>query len=163
MLLGWRIEGVLPDVPKLVLIAAPHTSNWDFVVGLLAKFAVGIDAAWLGKHTLFRAPFGFLFRRWGGIPVNRDASQDMVAQVVRLFAERPKLILGLAPEGTRRKVSRWRTGFWHMAHGARVPILPIMFDWSRKAIRVAPLIHTREMEGDLAAIRALYDGVRGRS
>src|SRR5262245_57430086 len=93
--LRWRIEGELPNRSKLVVIAAPHTSNWDFVVGIAARFALGIDVSWLGKHTLFRGPWSAILRRWGGIPIDRTASHDTVSQIVEQFRERTTFILAL--------------------------------------------------------------------
>ena len=162
-LLGWRIEGEIPNEKKLVAIVAPHSSNWDFVVGLLAKYAIGVRASFLGKHTLFRWPFGALFRRWGGIPVIRDASHDVVDQTVAEFARRETLVLAIAPEGTRKPVSRWRTGFYHIARGAKVPILLVTLDWGHKTVRFGPtLTVTDDVENDMARIQASYANVRGR-
>jgi 1-acyl-sn-glycerol-3-phosphate acyltransferase len=162
-LLGWRIEGEIPNQPKLVAIVAPHSSNWDFVVGLLAKYAIGVRASFLAKHTLFRWPFGALFRRWGGISVIRDASHDVVDQSVAEFARRDALVLAIAPEGTRKPVSRWRTGFYHIARGAGVPILLVALDWGHKTVRFGPtLTATNDFENDMARIQAPYANVRGR-
>src|SRR5262244_1007902 len=111
---GWRLEGRLPDVDKLVVIAAPHTSNWDLPGLLSLAFALRAKASWLGKHTLFRPPLGFFFRWMGGIPVYRSASHNMVAQSVEMFRNSEKLILTIPPEGTRRRVfitSRWAPKF----------------------------------------------------
>ena len=161
--LGWRMEGEFPNAAKLVAIVAPHSSNWDFVVGLLAKYAIGVRASFLAKHTLFRWPFGALFRHWGGIPVVRDSSHDVVEQTVAEFARRDTLVLAIAPEGTRKPVTRWRTGFYHIAHGARVPILVVALDWGRKTVRFGPTLHTTsDVEADLGRLRAAFDGVRGR-
>ena len=161
-LLGWRIDGEIPNRAKMVVIAAPHRSNWDFVVGLAAKFALGVDARWLGKHTLFRPPFGALMRRWGGIPVDRRTPQDTVASVVHEFERSETLLLALAPEGTRRPGTEWKTGFWHIAKGAGVPILPVAFDWAARTIRIFPLLEPRDFERDIAALHARYAEVRGR-
>src|SRR6185503_1076937 len=116
--MGWRVEGDIPNIPKLVIIAAPHTSNWDFVVGIAAKSALGLRVTFLGKDSLFRFPLGVLMRAWGGIPVDRGESHDVVSDIVAEFARRDRLVLALAPEGTRKRVDRWRTGFYHIAHGA---------------------------------------------
>lgn len=158
-LLRWRVVGELPDVPKVVVVAAPHRSNWDFVVGLAAKFAIGIDASWLGKHTLFRGPFAALFRFWGGIPVDRRASHDTVAGVVAQFAARPSLVLALAPEGTRKPGTAWKTGFWHIARGAQVPILPVVFDRPNRLIHLLPPIDPRHLEIDVRTLEERYERV----
>jgi 1-acyl-sn-glycerol-3-phosphate acyltransferase len=162
-LMGWRIEGDIPDHPRMVAIVAPHTSNWDFPVGLLARYALRLDASWLGKHTLFRPPFGGIMRRWGGIPVDRSASHDVVSQTIESFSSRQRVFLVIAPEGTRKQVSRWRTGFWHIAKGAGVPILPIAFDWSTRVIRFFPAFTPREnADEDIAELQSKYAGTRGR-
>jgi 1-acyl-sn-glycerol-3-phosphate acyltransferase len=162
-LLGWRIEGNLPDVSKAVVIVAPHTTNWDFIVGIAAKFALGLQASWLGKHTLFRAPFGGLMRWLGGLPVDRSRPHDVVAQSVEQFAARDRLVLGISPEGTRKPVPRWRTGFYHIAAGAQVPIVPVAFDWSRRTLDIGPtVLPGGDMDADLAALDAFFAPARGR-
>jgi len=160
-MLGWRIEGAIPNVPKLVVIAAPHRSNWDFVVGIAAKLALGLDALWLGKHTLFRRPFGWLFRRLGGIPVDRRSAHDTVASVVAEFNRRDTLVLGLAPEGTRKPGAGWKSGFWHIAHGANVPILPVAFDWNNRVIRILPMITPTDVDRDMDELQRQYEGFHG--
>lgn len=161
--LGWRLEGALPDVPKLVAIVAPHTSNWDFAVGVAALFTLGVDVRFLGKHTLFRWPLGPLMRWLDGVPVERSASHDVVEQTVAEIARCDRMVLALAPEGTRRKVERWRTGFYYIALGAHVPIVPIAFDWGTKTIRIgAPFGPTGDLDADIAALSSFYAGVTGR-
>lgn len=162
-LLGWRIEGVIPDLPKLVLIAAPHTSNWDFVVGIAAKLALRLRVMWLGKDSLFTAPFGGILRALGGVPVDRKASHDVVRQVIDEFARNERMILGLAPEGTRKPVTRWRTGFYHIAHGAGVPIVPVALNWDLRAMQIGtPFTTTGDVDADVEALRHRLSGVRGR-
>ncbi len=161
--LGWRVEGTLPDVAKAVIIVAPHTTNWDFVVGIAAKFALGLRASWLGKHTLFRAPFGALMRWLGGIPVDRSRPNDVVAQSVQQFAEMDRMVLGISPEGTRKAVTRWKTGFYHIARGAGVPIIPVAFDWSRHRLVIGPALSPGDdMDADLQALGRFFDAARGR-
>lgn len=161
--MGWRIEGVIPDVPKFVIIVAPHTSNWDFVIGVAAKLALGLRVLFLGKDTLFRFPLGIFMRALGGIPVDRDSSHDVVSYVVTQFARRERLILGLAPEGTRKRVERWRTGFYHIAHGAGVPILPVALDWGSHVVRIgAPFTTTGDADADVRALQGRFAGVNGR-
>ncbi|HVA58314.1 MAG: 1-acyl-sn-glycerol-3-phosphate acyltransferase [Gemmatimonadaceae bacterium] len=162
-LLGWRIEGTLPNVAKAVVIVAPHTSNWDFVIGIAAKFALGLRAAWLGKNTLFRGPLGPVMRWLGGIPVDRSKPHDVVAQTVARFAGSERLVLGISPEGTRKAVARWRMGFYHIACGAAVPIVPVAFDWSRHALVIGPpLVPSDDPDADLAALAACFAPARGR-
>lgn len=160
---GWRLEGTLPDVPKVLGIGAPHTSNWDFVFGIAAVLALGLRANWIGKHTLFRWPVGGLMRWLGGIPVDRTHAQGLVEQAVAMFDSRDRLVLGIAPEGTRKKVERWKTGFYHIAHGAGVPILPFYWDYRRKVLGFGPpLVPSGDLDADLERIYAFYTRVHGR-
>lgn len=155
---GWRFSGEeFPDERKFVLIVAPHTSNWDFIVGVLAMYAIGLRATFLGKDTLFRFPLGILMRWLGGFPVDRTSKSDVVTQTVELVARLDRCIITLAPEGTRRRVERWRTGFYWIALKAGIPILPVSFDFSRKEVRLFPLFRpTGKAESDLAALRGHY-------
>jgi len=160
---GWRLEGRLPDVNKLVVIAAPHTSNWDLPVLLSVTFALKTKACWLGKHSLFRWPYGFLFRWMGGIPVYRSASQNAVAQSVEMFRNSEKLILAIPPEGTRSKVSHWKTGFYYIALGAEIPIAMAFIDYRRKAAGVGPTLYpTGNIEADMEVIRNFYATVTAK-
>lgn len=160
---GWRLAGAFPDVPRLVLIVAPHSSWWDGVWGLLFKVALGIDIAFMGKRELFRGPLGWLLRRLGGIPVERSATHGVVEQMVARFRASPRLWLGIAPEGTRRPVAKWKSGFWHIARAAGVPILPVYFDYPSKTIGIGPLFDPGEdMDACLGALRAFYRPWRGR-
>ena len=161
--LGFRVEGSIPNLPKFVLIVAPHTSNWDFPVGIGAKLALALDAMWFGKDTIFRFPFGRILRAVGGMPVDRSASNDVVQQVTAEFTKRKRLVLALAPEGTRKRVKRWRTGFYHIAHAAGVPIVPVALDWQAREIRIlAPFVTTGAVDADIAALRQLFEGMKGR-
>jgi 1-acyl-sn-glycerol-3-phosphate acyltransferase len=160
---GWQFEGRLPDVNKLVVIAAPHTSNWDLPVLLSLAFALKAKACWLGKHTLFRWPFGSLFKWMGGIPVYRSASRNAVAQAVEMFRNSEKLILTIPPEGTRSKVSHWKTGFYYIALGAEVPISLGFIDYKRKVAGVGPTIYpTGNIEADMEVIRNFYANVTAK-
>lgn len=158
----WRIEGELPCRPKLVAIVAPHTSNWDFIVGVAAVFAIGIRVRFLAKHTLFNPWLGWLMRWLGGTPVVRETPQGAVAEAVRVIESEPAVLLAIAPEGTRTRGRPWRSGFYRIAHTARVPILPVVLDGGRRAIRLLePLEPSGDYEADLARLQALYAGVRG--
>lgn len=160
---GWRFEDGLPNVAKAVAIVAPHTSNWDFVLGLLALFAVGVRVSWLGKHTLFRVPFKGLLRWLGGIPIDRRSASGVVEQIVRRFNDSEALLLGLSPEGTRKPVARWHTGFWHIAAGAGCPIVPIAFDWGPRVIRFGqPLRPSGDVDADLALLQHFFAGAKGK-
>jgi 1-acyl-sn-glycerol-3-phosphate acyltransferase len=165
-LLGWKITGQYPHhVPKLVMIVAPHTSNWDFIIGLLVKWAYRIRVSYVGKHTLFRWPFGLLFRRWGGIPVNRSRRSQFVAAMAETFRQRDRLHLVISPEGTRKKVGRFRTGFYHIARLAEVPIALCKFDWARREIHFDPQLFfpTGDEGSDLAYLWNYFKGVMGKN
>jgi 1-acyl-sn-glycerol-3-phosphate acyltransferase len=160
---GWRVEGEFPDRPKLVAIVAPHTTNWDFVVGILVVFALGLRVRFLGKHTLFGPPLGWLMRWLGGTPVVRDSPQGAVGDAAAMIAREERVLLGIAPEGTRTPGTPWRSGFYNIALAARVPILPAAFDYPSKALRLFPVFEpTGNYEADLARLQALYAGVRRR-
>jgi 1-acyl-sn-glycerol-3-phosphate acyltransferase len=161
--MGWRIEGAIPNLAKFVIIVAPHTSNWDFVIGVAAKWALGLRVLFLGKDALFRFPFGVAMRALGGMPVDRSASHDVVQGIIHEFARRDRMILALAPEGTRKRVERWRTGFYHAAHGAQVPILPVGLNWGNRAIEIGSLFSTTgDVERDVRELQSRFSGVRGK-
>ena len=161
-LAGWRFEGEFPNEPKIVAIVAPHTSNWDFIIGISAVYALGLDVRFLGKHTLFQPPLGWLMRWFGGVPVNREAPQGLVPQAVEAISRANAMFLAITPAGTRSSTKPWKSGFYHIAHAAHVPILPIAFDGERRTIRLFPPVET---SGDHALevpkLRSLYDGIRG--
>lgn len=160
----WRFEGDVPNVAKAVVIAAPHTSNWDFLLGMGVVFAVGVDVKWLGKHTFVRGPLGGVLRWLGGIPVDRRAPQGMVGRTIGEFARRERLLIGLAPEGTRKKVEKWKMGFYYIARGAGVPILPVYFDYGRRVVGFGPLVApSGDVAADLEKIGSVYEGVVGRN
>ncbi len=143
---------------------APHTSNWDFIVGVGGLFALDIDAHWFGKESLFHGPLGWMMRRLGGRPVRRDTPDGVVAEMAAAVRAEPKFLLALAPEGTRRQVDEWRTGFYHIARAADVPVVPVWFDWSRRVIGVhAPLRMTGALDADLRQLRALYHPAMARN
>jgi 1-acyl-sn-glycerol-3-phosphate acyltransferase len=154
---GWTFEGSVPDLPKMVLIVAPHTSNWDFLTGLWAKLALRLKVSFLGKHTLFWWPLGAFLRSIGGIPIDRARARGVAEDAVRALQERERMVLVIAPEGTRSKTERWKSGFYRIAVAAGVPILLVAFDYGRKVIRLGPLFHpTRDYERDLGEIRSHY-------
>lgn len=157
-LTGWRFSGELfPVQKKFLIIVAPHTSNWDFPTGVAAMFAVGIRITFLGKDTLFKFPLGIVMRFLGGRPVDRASKSDVVTQTVELIEKREQVIIVLAPEGTRRAVMQWRTGFWWIAHRAKLPILPIALDFSTREVRVFPLFQTTgNLDQDVAMLRAHF-------
>lgn len=162
-LCGWSVAGEFPDVPKLVLIVAPHSSWWDGIWGLLMKAAIGADVHFMAKRELFRGPLGALLARLGGLPIDRGAAAGTVEQMVERFGKQETLWLGIAPEGTRRHVPRWKSGFWRIAHGAGVPVFPVAFHYPDKTIRLGPLFATTsDMDDDIERLRAFYAPFRGK-
>lgn len=161
-IIGWRVVGTLPSERKYVLIGAPHTSNWDFPLMLLAVLKIGMDVHWLGKKSLFPPVIGSVMRWLGGIAVDRSKSNNLVEQLVDLYSERDELVVIIPPEGTRSKVQRWKSGFYHVAAGADVPILLGFVDVSRKEIGFGPLFYpTKNFEIDLPKIQEFYSTKRG--
>jgi 1-acyl-sn-glycerol-3-phosphate acyltransferase len=164
--MGWKIIGEFPaDEKKYIVAVAPHTSNWDFVIGVMARSIIRMQKAkFLGKDSLFRPPFGWLFRALGGYPVDRSKSHDVVQQVVDIFNSHEEFILALAPEGTRKKVDKLRTGFYYIAKGAHVPIVPVGFDFGHKQIVIGnPLMTTDNFDEDMKSLMDFYQKMKGRN
>ena len=162
-MLGWRVEGEIPNIKKFVIIAAPHTSNWDFPITLAVTFALKIKIYWMGKAAMFRWPFGEVCRWLGGIPIDRSRSQNVVEQCVQAFKQRDKLIVVIPPEGTRKKVSYWKTGFYHIARGANIPIVLGFLDYRRKAGGIGPTFYpTGRIEDDMQVIKTFYATITGK-
>lgn len=161
---GWRMAGAFPDIPKLVLIGAPHSSNWDGIYGFAAKMAMGLDIKILGKHQLFWWPLGPVLRGLGVIAVDRTAAQGVVEQVAaRIRDDSGSSWFGLAPEGTRKRVEHWKPGFWKIAKAAGVPVLPAYFHYPERIIGIGELFHlTDDMAADIARIRAWYAPWQGK-
>jgi 1-acyl-sn-glycerol-3-phosphate acyltransferase len=155
-LAGWRFEGALPDLPRFVAVVAPHTSNWDFPIGVAVMLALGVRVRWLGKHSIFRGPFGTLLRWLGGIPVRRGERSGAVDAAVAAFRTDSQLVLALAPEGTRRRVATWKTGFYTVAEQAGVPIVPVAFDWSRHVVAVGTPVMPHGAEATTRELMAMY-------
>lgn len=156
-LFGWTISGQVPNIPKFVVIGAPHTSNWDWFLTMFTAYSLGINISWMMKHTMFRWPLGGIMRWMGGIPIDRRASHGVVAQTVERFVQCRGMVLCITPEGTRRKVNEWKVGFYHIAQGAGVPIVPAVFDYGRKQVRFAPAFTpTGNLEEDLPLLKAVY-------
>jgi 1-acyl-sn-glycerol-3-phosphate acyltransferase len=162
-IMGWQIEATLPDAKKYVLIGAPHTSNWDFVFMLLFRSALGINPHWAGKDTFFRWPWGGLWKKIGGIPVNRRSRNNFVDQMVAAFQEHDELILVIAPEGTRSQTQYWKSGFYYIALGAGVPIVLAFADYRRKMLGIGPsLMPTGDVQADMVSIREFYADKTGK-
>jgi len=162
--LGWRLEGEIPNVPRCVVIVAPHTSNWDFVIGLATLLALDLRVTWLGKHQIFRGPFGPLWRALGGVAVDRSAAHGVVERAATVLAPPHTTFLAVAPEGTRRKVEQWKSGFWRIARAAGVPIFPVAFDFRKRAVVFGALYTpTADYEADLAALQRGFSAEMGRN
>jgi 1-acyl-sn-glycerol-3-phosphate acyltransferase len=154
---GWRVEGAIPDIPKMVLIVAPHTSNWDFLTGLWVKLGLHLGAGFVAKHTLFRWPLGVFMRWLGGVPVDRSAARTFVEETARVMRASERMTLVITPEGTRKRAEQWKSGFYRIAVAAGAPILLAGFDYPRKVISFGPLFHpTGDYEKDLAEIQSHY-------
>jgi 1-acyl-sn-glycerol-3-phosphate acyltransferase len=137
-ILGWRVEGEIPHhLPKKLYVVLPHTSNWDFPIGLLMKFGYHMDVGFIAKSSLFKWPFAWFFRALGGIPVDRNKSRGFIDSVVKVIKERDKFSTAIAPEGTRGKVKKLKTGFFHIARLAKIPMVYVKFDWGNKVIQFA--------------------------
>lgn len=153
---GWCCVGQPPD-GSWVAIGAPHTSNWDFCLMLALALRHRLRVVWLGKHTLFRGPLGWLMVRLGGVAVDRERSNGLVETAVEAFRGQERLIMVIAPEGTRRRGVRWKTGFWRIADAAGVPIVLGYVDWQRRIVGFGPALRTSgDLEADMAVIRAFY-------
>ncbi len=162
-LLGWRLEIELPKEKKYVVIGAPHTSNWDFPLTLLALSAAGMRFSWVAKHTMFKGISGTFFRAIGGIAVNRNASHGFIDQMVAAFNERDNLILTIAPEGTRSKKNHWKTGFYHIARRANVPVCMGFMDYPSKTIGLnKTFVPSGNIVDDFEIIKDFYKGKTGR-
>jgi 1-acyl-sn-glycerol-3-phosphate acyltransferase len=154
---GWTIAGTFPDLPRLVLIAAPHSSGWDAVWGLAAKLAMGVDIAFMAKAELFRGPLGWLLRRFGGIPGDRARAHGAVDQAAANIRASERMWFVLAPEGTRKRVQHWKSGFWHIARAADVPVFCAYFHYPEKTIGLGALFHmSGKLDADVATIRNYY-------
>ncbi|MDZ4863261.1 MAG: 1-acyl-sn-glycerol-3-phosphate acyltransferase [Gemmatimonadota bacterium] len=154
---GWRVGGELPALPRFIIIVAPHTSNWDFPLGVLTMFAIDLRASWLGKHTLFRFPMGPILRWIGGEPIDRSAKRGTVGAAIENFRTRPQWVLALSPEGTRRRVDKWKTGFHRIAVGAGVPIVPVWIDYRTRVVGLgAPLTMGPDEASEVARVHALF-------
>lgn len=159
---GWRVEGTLPDIPKFIIIGAPHTSNWDFVLFLGIIFHLKADVRYMGKAELFRPPHGWFFYWCGGIPVDRKKSTGLVDQMVDAFNRSEKLILVIAPEGTRHHVTEWKRGFYHIAKKAGLPIVTAKVDGKQKIAHVGGTFHlTDDIEADMLSIQNAFEGLEG--
>ena len=161
--LGWRLVGSFPNLDKCVVIVVPHTHWLDFFLGLLVRKVVNQEINYIGKKSLFQPPFGWFFRWTGGAPVDRSKNSNTVDSIVQIFNERQVFRFALAPEGTRKKVQELRTGFYHIAKKAHVPIVMVAFDFGKKEVKIAePFLPSDHQENDFERIRGFYKGVKGK-
>jgi 1-acyl-sn-glycerol-3-phosphate acyltransferase len=161
---GWQAEGHVPEGKKFVVIAAPHTSNWDLPFMLGVAYTYRIKLRWMGKASLFKPPFGWLMSALGGIPIDRSKANDVVSQMVDIYTAADTLAVAIPPEGTRSKVRKWKTGFYNIAHGANVPIALGFLDYKRKVGGIGGVFTTTgDYAADLDEIKAFYAGVTGKN
>jgi 1-acyl-sn-glycerol-3-phosphate acyltransferase len=161
--IGWCKEGKLPDIHQYVIIAAPHTTNWDLPITLALAFAFKCNIYWMGKDTIFKRPFGKIMKFLGGIPIDRSTSGNVVEQSIEAFGENNNLVLVIPPEGTRKSVKYWKTGFYYIANGANVPIVMGFLDYKRKVGGIGHVFQpTGDIDADMAAIQAFYINVSGK-
>lgn len=160
---GWKVSGEAPAPSKLVIIGAPHTSNWDFPLSLLALPALGLRFSWVGKHTLFSPPFGIFFKAIGGIPVDRTKRSSFLEKIAEEFNKRDKLMLAIAPEGTRSKLNHWKAGFYYIAMQAEVNICLGFVDYRTKTVGLGPVLKpTGDIDKDFSIIAEFYQSKSGR-
>jgi 1-acyl-sn-glycerol-3-phosphate acyltransferase len=160
---GWKAAGQRPRLPKYVIIAAPHTSNWDFVYTICLAFILEIKPRIMMKHAWFRGPMAPFLRWLGAFPIDRTGSHDVVVQSIRAFKQHRRMVLLVPPSGTRKKVMVWKTGFYHIARGAGVPVVLGYLDYRQKVGGIGPTVHiTGHMEGDMKTIRGFYANIKGK-
>lgn len=162
-LAGWKMRGDWPGLDKAVLVAAPHTSNWDGLNMLATAGYYRVKLAWMGKKSLTQGPFGWVLKAMGCVPIDRSQSNDVVAAMREAFAARKRMILAIPPEGTRSLAREWKSGFYHIAHGAGVPLVISVLDYGTKTVNLAAVVTpSGDYEADLALIRAHYLGATGK-
>ena len=163
-LMGWTFNGNFPSMEKCVFIVVPHTSNWDFLMGLVIRKIMNIEINYIGKKSLFKWPYGWFFRWTGGAPIDRTKNSDTVSAVAQLFKERAVFRLALSPEGTRKRVDQWKTGFYYIAKTAGVPLVLITFDYGKKEIKISePHWPTDNMQEDFKTYEAFFEGALGKN
>lgn len=159
---GWTLVGHPPQINKYVVIVAPHTSNWDFFIFLALKFSLKLQVNFVGKHTIFVGPIGWILRRLGGRPVDRSKSHNVVSAIVDLFNQNDKFIFALSPEGTRSYKDHWKSGFYYIAVKAKVPIQTCFLDTTNRTLGFGPLIEPcGDLEQDQVSLRSIFENKRG--
>ena len=163
-ILRWQVKGQVHNAQKFVMVLAPHTSIWDFFIAHASMMAVGFRSSWLVAARHARWPLGKLMHRLGGIPIHRSASHNVVSQIVTAFNDNDRLLLALFPEGTRRKVDKWKTGFWYIAVQAGVPVQLVSFDYNSRVTECGPVIEpSNDIEADMKLIQNFYRGVHAKN
>jgi 1-acyl-sn-glycerol-3-phosphate acyltransferase len=161
-LIGWKMVGEWPDLKKMVVIGAPHSTAWDGIIGLFAKVAMDLHIVFMGKQEAFFWPLGPLLKWLGGLPVNRKAPGGIAEQIAKQLTDAEQMWFVLAPEGTRKAVTHWKTGFWKIAKQANLPVVCLYFDYPSKTIGVGKVFElTNDMDADIAAIRQWYAPYQG--
>jgi len=164
-ILGWKIEGSFPtNLKKYLIIVVPHTHWNDFPIAILIKYATGLKSNFIGKSTLFKPPFGFIFRALGGKPVDKTKSTNFVDSIVNVYNEHDEFIISLSPEGTRKKVDEWKTGFYYIAKGAVVPIVCGALDYEHKTMKIRKEVFhlSDDMDADIKELRSFFEGIKGK-
>lgn len=164
-LMGWRIVYDQPfNLKKYIIIGAPHTSNLDFILGALMKFSTGLPVNFIAKKSLFKWPYGIIFKSLGGTPVDRSKNNNLVDSIIQLFNDKDTFILALSPEGTRKRVSKWKTGFYYIAKGANIPVVMHAFDFGNKIYRIsAPYYLTGDIKKDFEHFHHFYKDIKAKN
>lgn len=163
-LFGWKIEGDVPrNISKYIIAVGPHTSNWDFLIGLAVRSILRFRSNFFGKKELFKWPFGWLFRKLGGYPVDRSNKSNMVEQVVQIINESSYFVTAIAPEGTRKEVKKWKSGFYHMAYAAGIPLVFTSIDYPSKTVKFnAPFYPSGDYEKDAGQMASYFKNIMGK-
>ncbi len=162
-LIGWHVEATLPEEKKFVLIGAPHTTNWDLVIGLLCFWSVSVHPTWVAKKQIFIGPLNYFFRALGGIPVDRSIHSGFIEQIAHQFDSREEMIFGLTPEGTRSKTEYWKTGFYYIALKANVPVCLAYVDYPSRTFGLGEILYpSGDIDKDFELIRTFYQGKKGK-
>lgn len=163
-LMGWKLEGTIaPEIKKCVFMVMPHTSWHDFYLGLFTRGIIGLEMNWVGKKELFRFPLGAYFRWMGGAPLDRSGHKNLVESIIAIFETREIFRMAIAPEGTRKKVSELKTGFYYIAVGSKVPIIPVAFDFGTKTVKLFPPFYpTGNYQSDSIALLHNFKNVKGK-
>ena len=162
--MGWKIKGRPPELKKFLIIVAPHTSNWDFIIGLFVRRILKFRSSYLAKSQLFKWPFGTLFRKLGGYPVDRSGKRNMVDQVTELYNTHETFVLAITPEGTRKNVARWKTGFYYIASRAEIPLVLVSIDYKKKQVTFHDAYQlSGDVNTDTDYINSIYQNIEGKN